>query len=102
MKGTRTVVLMFFVALIAITWFDIKRNQLAPPPSAYLGATGLYGAFALLSEVAPGFAGLLSVAWTVGLLFYIGNPTNAKKLLSQSQTQLGMGSKNSLSDVTNQ
>jgi hypothetical protein len=80
----RLVITGFIAALGIVSWFWLTRLEQAPPPSAFVGSTMVYGGLGFLDELAPGLAGAMAVGWTLGLLFYVTDPENVPPPLAKA------------------
>jgi hypothetical protein len=68
-QATRLIATAFIVTVALIAWRHV-RGGTAPPPSAFVYPTAMFGGLALIADVgAPGLGGVLALALTVGIGF---------------------------------
>jgi len=68
-QATRLIATSLIVAVGIIAWRHVKAGT-APPPSAFVYPTAMYGGLALIADLgAPALGGILALALTVGIGF---------------------------------
>jgi hypothetical protein len=68
-QATRLIATAFIVTTAIIAWRHVKGGT-APPPSAFVYPTAMFGGLALVADIgAPALGGVLALALTVGIGF---------------------------------
>lgn len=99
MKGSRTVVFAWLVAIAVIIWTNVKVSGKAPPASAFVGTGIVYPIAAAITALPFPSAGLLggafAVGWTLNLVYMAAGAQGAQppqgKEKQQGQGDQGQG-----------
>ena len=63
-----------------VTWRDVAKQKVPPPPSDYVAVAIIYGLLGLLPESGQGFANVVGWGFVVATLLNFWTPSNPTKV----------------------